>query len=78
MANEKHLKILKRGVVAWNQWRQKNNEVVPDLVNPAKVILKVLTPAEKANKPRLCLKSPFHILIAFTDYDLQAQFVRLF
>ena len=31
MANEEHLAVLKRGVEAWNQWRQKNPEVRPDL-----------------------------------------------
>lgn len=31
MANEKHLEILKKGVEAWNHWRQQNPEVVPDL-----------------------------------------------
>ncbi len=32
MANEEHLKILKQGVEAWNQWREKNPEIKPDLV----------------------------------------------
>jgi uncharacterized protein YjbI with pentapeptide repeats len=31
MANEEHLEILKKGVEAWNRWRQRNPEVVPDL-----------------------------------------------
>ena len=31
MANEEHLKILKQGVAAWNQWRKQNPETVPDL-----------------------------------------------
>jgi hypothetical protein len=31
MANEEHLKILKQGVDAWNQWREQNPEVIPDL-----------------------------------------------
>ena len=31
MANEEHLKILKQGVVAWNQWIEKNPEIKPDL-----------------------------------------------
>ena len=31
MANEDHLAILKRGVETWNQWRQANPEVVPNL-----------------------------------------------
>jgi len=30
MANEEHLKILKQGVEAWNEWR-KQNAVIPDL-----------------------------------------------
>lgn len=30
MANTKHLKILKQGVVAWNNWRENHNEI-PDL-----------------------------------------------
>jgi uncharacterized protein YjbI with pentapeptide repeats len=31
MANEKHLAILAQGVEAWNQWRQENPDVQPDL-----------------------------------------------
>jgi uncharacterized protein YjbI with pentapeptide repeats len=31
MANEEHVKILKRGVLAWNKWRKKNPRVIPDL-----------------------------------------------
>lgn len=31
MANERHLEILKKGVVAWNRWRDRNLEVRPDL-----------------------------------------------
>ncbi len=31
MANEEHLKILKQGVKAWNQWRKKNSDIEPDL-----------------------------------------------
>jgi len=31
MANEEHLKILKQGVKAWNQWRKKNPDIQPDL-----------------------------------------------
>ena len=31
MANAEHLKILKKGVKAWNAWRQENRDVVPDL-----------------------------------------------
>jgi len=30
MANLEHLKILKRGVGVWNQWRNSNPRVVPD------------------------------------------------
>jgi uncharacterized protein YjbI with pentapeptide repeats len=29
--NEEHLQILRRGVVAWNNWRAENPDVVPDL-----------------------------------------------
>ncbi len=29
--NKKHLNILKRGVTAWNKWREKNPEVIPVL-----------------------------------------------
>jgi len=32
MANPEHLKILKQGVSSWNEWREKNREVRPDLV----------------------------------------------
>src|SRR6516162_6153906 len=31
MANDEHVAILKKGVDAWNTWRGKNPDVVPDL-----------------------------------------------
>jgi uncharacterized protein YjbI with pentapeptide repeats len=31
MADEEHLKIIRQGVDAWNEWRQKNHELIPDL-----------------------------------------------
>ncbi len=31
MANEEHLKILKQGVEAWNEWKEKNPQITPDL-----------------------------------------------
>jgi hypothetical protein len=31
MAAEEHLQILCYGVVVWNEWREKNPEVIPDL-----------------------------------------------
>jgi hypothetical protein len=31
MANEEHVKILKQGVAAWNQWRERNPDIQPDL-----------------------------------------------
>jgi TIR domain/Pentapeptide repeats (8 copies) len=31
VANEEHLAILKKGVEAWNEWREKNRDVTPDL-----------------------------------------------
>lgn len=31
MANEEHIKILKKGIVFWNEWRNKNPDIVPDL-----------------------------------------------
>ncbi|QLE45280.1 pentapeptide repeat-containing protein (plasmid) [Nostoc sp. C052] len=33
MANEEHLTILRQGVKVWNEWRQKNSEVAPDLTD---------------------------------------------
>ena len=33
MANEEHLNQLKQGVEVWNQWREENSEIVPDLSN---------------------------------------------
>ncbi len=32
MANEEHLQILEQGVKAWNQWREENPEIRPDLI----------------------------------------------
>ena len=31
MANQEHLNMLKQGVKAWNQWRQEQQDVIPDL-----------------------------------------------
>jgi uncharacterized protein YjbI with pentapeptide repeats len=31
MANEKHLAILKKGIEAWNKWREENPKIRPDL-----------------------------------------------
>lgn len=31
MANAEHLRILKQGVTAWNEWRKQNAEIQPDL-----------------------------------------------
>ena len=31
MADEEQLKILRQGVDAWNEWREKNPELRPDL-----------------------------------------------
>lgn len=31
MANEKHLAILQQGVEAWNEWREENRDIRPDL-----------------------------------------------
>jgi hypothetical protein len=31
MADEEHLKILRQGVDAWNEWRRKNPQLLPDL-----------------------------------------------
>jgi hypothetical protein len=31
MADEHHLEILMRGVASWNQWREENPDVTPDL-----------------------------------------------
>ncbi len=32
MANEEHLGILKKGLAAWNKWRQDNRHIKPDLI----------------------------------------------
>ena len=31
VADEEHLKIIRQGVAAWNDWRQKNPKLRPDL-----------------------------------------------
>ena len=31
MANQEHLTILEQGVEVWNQWRQEQQDVIPDL-----------------------------------------------
>jgi len=31
MANQEHLDILMQGVEVWNQWREENSEIKPDL-----------------------------------------------
>ena len=31
MANKEHLKMLKQGVKAWNEWRDDNQYILPDL-----------------------------------------------
>jgi hypothetical protein len=31
MANKKHVALLKKGVAAWNAWREKNPDIIPDL-----------------------------------------------
>ncbi|UCD58170.1 MAG: toll/interleukin-1 receptor domain-containing protein [Candidatus Hydrogenedentota bacterium] len=31
MANQEHLKIMRRGIKTWNTWRKKNSDVVPEL-----------------------------------------------
>lgn len=33
MANKEHLEIIEKGVVAWNEWRQNNPDLKPDLSN---------------------------------------------
>jgi len=33
MANEAHLTVLKGGVAAWNEWREKHPEIRPDLAD---------------------------------------------
>ena len=33
MANQEHLNMLKQGVEVWNQWRQEQQDVIPDLSN---------------------------------------------
>ena len=33
MANQKHLDILKQGVLEWNRWRRRESKIVPDLSN---------------------------------------------
>jgi hypothetical protein len=31
MANKEHLKVLKKGVTTWNEWRKNNHEILPVL-----------------------------------------------
>ena len=32
MANEEHLAILKKGIEAWNAWRNEHKDIIPDLI----------------------------------------------
>jgi len=32
MANNEHVALLKQGVTAWNEWRDRNFQVRPDLI----------------------------------------------
>jgi uncharacterized protein YjbI with pentapeptide repeats len=31
MAKNNHVELIKKGATAWNEWRDKNPEIVPDL-----------------------------------------------
>ena len=31
MANEEHFNLIKKGVDSWNQWREQNQQIIPDL-----------------------------------------------
>src|SRR5215469_3139211 len=31
MANDEHVALLKKGVAAWNAWRDENRDIMPDL-----------------------------------------------
>jgi hypothetical protein len=33
MANDAHVALLKKGVTAWNKWRDENPKIHPDLAN---------------------------------------------
>jgi uncharacterized protein YjbI with pentapeptide repeats len=51
MANPEHLAILKKGVLAWNQWRAENPDVNPDLShsNISGVVVFQYTPSRSQN-----------------------------
>jgi len=53
MANKEHLRILKKGTLAWNKWRDKNPDIQPDLSMtfiPEQYRLKPYLRGESANR----------------------------
>jgi hypothetical protein len=58
MANEDHLRILQQGVKVWNEWRDKNLEIVPDLerTNLKGAVLSKIDSRDKLNLSRANLR----------------------
>ena len=75
MANEEHLKILKQGAEAWNQWREKNPEITPDL-SKADLIEADLTGAKLDRKAEIEYFDPDEHIIPFIRDTLTAYFSR--
>ncbi|MFM9950139.1 MAG: pentapeptide repeat-containing protein [Saprospiraceae bacterium] len=63
----KHLEILKKGVQAWNQWRQENPDIIPDL---AGVELKDFWLNEGINLSRVDLSGAKLFNVFFNKCDL--------
>src|ERR1039458_3490232 len=73
MANRAHIAMLKRGVEAWNDWRQKNPHITPDL-SQVTVPARALGGANLAHANLTLSSLPFAIL---EDADLSGANLEL-